>query len=210
MAPMLRTLYQHPEKGFLGGQSMVYWRGVALVQYWRSFEDLEQFARNPSDPHLSAWQRFNKSVGSDGSVGIWHETYKVNTGGHEAIYSNMPRFGLAAAAKHDLPVNLMARGRLPQVGELAKRGWVGVADALTAPYGFYAQYTAGVAKPDVELDDLWSLCSEHQADIQEAVKRVPFGRHSGTSCQSSCLPSGVMSRNDHAGPISSMPRPLRK
>ncbi len=101
MAPMLRTLYQHPEKGFLGGQSMVYWRGVALVQYWRSFEDLEQFARNPSDPHLSAWQRFNKSVGSDGSVGIWHETYKVNTGGHEAIYSNMPRFGLAAAAKHE-------------------------------------------------------------------------------------------------------------
>jgi len=28
---------------------------------------------------------------------------------------------LAAAAKHDLPVNLMARGRLEQVAELAKR-----------------------------------------------------------------------------------------
>ena len=101
MGPMLRTLYQHPEKGFLGGQSMFYWRGVALIQYWRSFEDLEHFARNPSDPHLSAWRRFNKSVGSDGSVGIWHETYKVNAGDYEAIYGNMPRFGLAAVANHE-------------------------------------------------------------------------------------------------------------
>jgi hypothetical protein len=54
-----------------------YWRGPALVQYWRSFEDLERFARNPDDPHMPAWQRFNRSVGSDGSVGIFHETYLV-------------------------------------------------------------------------------------------------------------------------------------
>jgi Domain of unknown function (DUF4188) len=47
MGPMLRELYQHPEKGFLGGEFFLYWRGPALVQYWRSFEDLERFARNP-------------------------------------------------------------------------------------------------------------------------------------------------------------------
>ncbi len=52
MGPMLRELYKHPEKGFLGGEFFVYWRGPALVQYWRSFEDLERFARNPDDPHL--------------------------------------------------------------------------------------------------------------------------------------------------------------
>ena len=33
--------------------------GAALVQYWRSYEDLERFARNPDDPHLPAWRRFN-------------------------------------------------------------------------------------------------------------------------------------------------------
>src|SRR5947209_17074997 len=36
MGPMLRTLYQNPEKGFLGGQTFFYWQGIALVQYWRS------------------------------------------------------------------------------------------------------------------------------------------------------------------------------
>ena len=32
MGPMLRTLFQHPEKGMLGGQVFFYWRGIALVQ----------------------------------------------------------------------------------------------------------------------------------------------------------------------------------
>lgn len=100
MSPMLRVLYQNPEKGFLGGETFVYWRGVGLIQYWRSFEDLENFARNPTDPHLAAWQRFNKAVGADGSVGIWHETYLIEPGKYQAIYGNMPVFGLAAATNH--------------------------------------------------------------------------------------------------------------
>jgi hypothetical protein len=54
MGPTLRELYQHPEQGFLGMETFLYWRGPALMQYWRSFEDLERFARNPDDPHLSA------------------------------------------------------------------------------------------------------------------------------------------------------------
>ena len=100
MGPMIRTLYEHPEKGFLGAQTFVYWRGVATVQYWRSFEDLERFARDKNDPHLGAWRRFNKSIGSDGSVGIWHESFLVDAGKYEALYGNMPVFGLASAAKH--------------------------------------------------------------------------------------------------------------
>ena len=100
MNPMLKELYQHPETGFLGGEFFLYWRGPALVQYWRSFEDLERFARNPDDPHLPAWQRFNRVVKSDGSVGIWHESYLVEPGRHETIYNNMPVFGLAKATEH--------------------------------------------------------------------------------------------------------------
>lgn len=100
MSPMLRSLYQNSEKGFLGGETFVYWRGVGLIQYWRSFEDLERFARNPADAHLKAWQRFNQAIGADGSVGIWHETYLIEPGRYEAVYGNMPVFGLAAATKH--------------------------------------------------------------------------------------------------------------
>ena len=33
MFPMLRELYRHPEKGFLGAEVFLYWRGPAIVQY---------------------------------------------------------------------------------------------------------------------------------------------------------------------------------
>jgi hypothetical protein len=100
MGPMLKTLHQHPEQGFLGAERFLYPRGVGLVQYWKSRADLTHFARNPSDIHLKAWQQFNRSIGADGSVGIWHETYEIAPGNHESIYVNMPVFGLAAATQH--------------------------------------------------------------------------------------------------------------
>ncbi len=100
MNPMLRTLSQHSEKGFLGMQTFLNWRGVTVLQYWRSFDDLERFARSKEEPHLSAWRRFNKAVGTDGSVGIWHETYQVASGQYEAVYNNMPIYGLANATDH--------------------------------------------------------------------------------------------------------------
>lgn len=101
MGPMIKTLTEHPEKGFLGAESFfrLFPLGVMMMSYWRSFEDLERFARNPSDLHLPAWQAFNKAVGNDGSVGLWHETYKVQPGQYEAVYVNMPAFGLAAATE---------------------------------------------------------------------------------------------------------------
>ncbi len=100
MGPMLRSLYQNPESGFLGGETILYRGGIGLIQYWRTAEDLERFARSPQEAHLKAWQRFSKAIGKDGSVGIWHETYRVAAGDYEAIYGNMPRFGLAAAMDH--------------------------------------------------------------------------------------------------------------
>jgi hypothetical protein len=121
MGPMIRELYQHPEKGFLGGQTFMYWRGVGLIQYWRSFAHLERFARNPSDPHLPAWQHFNKTVGTNGSVGIWHETFMVPSRQYEAIYNNMPVFGFAAATQH-MPIvgkRETARGRLAEQNDPA-------------------------------------------------------------------------------------------
>jgi hypothetical protein len=119
MRPMLQTLYEHPEKGFLGAQTFLTWRGVATVQYWRSFEDLERFARDRDDPHLEAWRRFNKLIGTDGSVGIWHESYLVEAGQYECVYNNMPVFGLAAATKHVPAVGRRETARRRLGGESA-------------------------------------------------------------------------------------------
>ena len=99
MPRMLRWLDKHPEAGLLGwGNAWI--NGPAVVQYWRSFEDLDRFARAPAEPHLKAWKQFNAAVRASGDVGIWHETYKVRAGEYEAVYGNMPRIGLAAAGRH--------------------------------------------------------------------------------------------------------------
>lgn len=121
MGPMLKTLYSHPEKGFLGAELCLIWRGPMLVQYWRSFEDLERFAHDADDPHLEPWRRFNRRVGSNGSVGIFHETYLVAANQYEALYGNMPVFGLARATKHVPAIGNKetARRRLGLKGEPA-------------------------------------------------------------------------------------------
>lgn len=97
MPKMLRQLAEHPDKGLLGARMSIGGRTITVVQYWRSFELLEAFAKNPDDPHLPAWRTFNRRVGTSGDVGVYHETYRVGPGQHESIYSNMPVMGLAAA-----------------------------------------------------------------------------------------------------------------
>jgi hypothetical protein len=99
MPKMIQELETHPGKGYLGGRLLLEWRGATNIQYWRSFEDLERFARNPDDPHLPAWKAFYKNV-KDGNVGFWHETYVVRPGQFETIYNNVPRMGLASVVEH--------------------------------------------------------------------------------------------------------------
>ena len=70
------------------------------LQYWRSFEHLEAYARSKDLSHWPAWVAFNKQVGgSRGDVGIWHETYKVAAGQYEAVYSGMPPSGLGKVGR---------------------------------------------------------------------------------------------------------------
>lgn len=107
MRPMLRVLSERPDLGLLGVQSFIGIHGPMLVQYWRSVEQLQRFATDASLPHHPAWRAFNRRVGNDGDVGIWHETYLVRAGEYETVYGNMPPFGLARAGQH-LPVS--ARG----------------------------------------------------------------------------------------------------
>ena len=99
MPRMLLWLRRRPQAGLLSW-GLAWIGGPAVVQYWRSFEDLDRFARAALQPHVPAWRRFNRSVRATGDVGIWHETYKVRAGEFEAVYANMPRIGLGAAGEH--------------------------------------------------------------------------------------------------------------
>jgi hypothetical protein len=111
MPKMLKELEHRSDSGFLGAT----FGTKVIVQYWRSFEQLERYARSTEALHWPAWVAFNKRMAnSRADVGIWHETYLVRAGDYEAIYSGMPPFGLGkvgtlvpATGRHDT-----ARGRV--------------------------------------------------------------------------------------------------
>ena len=98
MPKMLGELEAAPaEAGFLGFTRLGL---LALVQYWRSFDHLEAYARAKEKKHWPAWVEFNRRIKDvRGDVGIWHETYLVRSGEYEAIYSGMPLMGLAKAGR---------------------------------------------------------------------------------------------------------------
>jgi GH15 family glucan-1,4-alpha-glucosidase len=98
MPRMLKELYRQPELGLLHAETW-FSRTIIVLQYWRSMEHLLAYAKLKEAAHLPAWQAFNKAIGVDGSVGIWHETYQVSPGGYENVYVNMPPFGLGRAGK---------------------------------------------------------------------------------------------------------------
>jgi hypothetical protein len=106
MKHMLDYLVAHPEKGLLA-----YEMGLpTIVQYWRSFDHLEAFARDKDDPHLDAWRNFWRRVGRSDRTGIWHETYLVQAGQYEAVYGNMPPHGLGKAGRL-VPMSEASRAR---------------------------------------------------------------------------------------------------
>ena len=95
MPRMIRELLRQPELGFLHAETW-FSRTTIMVQYWRSREALMAYARSRAAEHLPAWRAFNKLVGTNGDVGIWHETYVIEPGRYENIYNNMPPYGLGA------------------------------------------------------------------------------------------------------------------
>ena len=126
MPRMLAELQRKPEFGLLGFETYGTLKSV-IVQYWRSWQHLENFARSKDATHYPAWLWFNKNIASDGDVGIWHETYLVRAGEYEAVYNNMPPRGLGKAAE-----------LIPATGRLASAaGRLGREAQGTAPEDSY-------------------------------------------------------------------------
>jgi hypothetical protein len=116
MPRMLKELFQKPELGMLSAHNFISGRTVLVVQYWRSFDHLHTYAHAKDKAHLPAWADFNRKVGGNGAVGVFHESYLVKAGEYECVYANMPLFGLAKASEHLPAVGRMqsAKSRLGQ------------------------------------------------------------------------------------------------
>jgi Domain of unknown function (DUF4188) len=97
MPKMLAELSRDRSLGLVHAQSFWMGRTIVAIQYWESWEKLNAYARARDLEHLPAWREFNRLVRDNGTVGIFHETYRVGPGRAESLYGNMPPFGLAAA-----------------------------------------------------------------------------------------------------------------
>jgi hypothetical protein len=137
MPRMLRELKQDPTSGLLHYQYHPGLRHHDMTQYWESFEELRDYARDPEREHLPAWEQFNQKIGSDGDVGIWHETFLVREGEYETVYNNMPPHGLGASDGSEL-VDATGRrqsaaGRLGRTDGTDTPGDVGSHERSTHP-----------------------------------------------------------------------------
>jgi hypothetical protein len=106
MRRMLRELGMGRGLGFYGSNTWL-GRTILVVQYWRSFEQLEAYARTSDRSHVPAWVELNRTIGNDGSVGIYHETYRIAPGQFENVFINMPPMLLGNCA-----TLIEARGQL--------------------------------------------------------------------------------------------------
>ncbi|MER6738753.1 DUF4188 domain-containing protein [Streptomyces puniciscabiei] len=101
MFRMLRELEKDPARGLRSRVMLTASpRTYCIVQYWESKEKLYGYATAPDAFHHKAWAALNRKERTGklrGQVGIWHEAYVVPEGSYEAVYGDMPAFGLAAA-----------------------------------------------------------------------------------------------------------------
>lgn len=113
MAGMIRELSLQPALGFLGGKTW-FGRTIVLIQYWSSFDDLENYAKAKDLSHVPAWADFNRKIGNDGTVGIYHETYRIAPGQYENVFVNMPPtlLGGCAPLTEARKQHATARGRM--------------------------------------------------------------------------------------------------
>ena len=66
---VLNELGKMPDSDMLHYESW-FGRTTIMIQYWRSFEALERYAKNTDLKHRPAWAEFNRKINSNGDVGI--------------------------------------------------------------------------------------------------------------------------------------------
>jgi hypothetical protein len=83
-----------------------------VLQYWRSFEALEAWARR--EPHALWWRAAVERMRMRRDLGVYHELYVVRPGDIESIFIDCRPAGLAAFGVRGEPVgpSTTSRGRL--------------------------------------------------------------------------------------------------
>ena len=85
------------------------WRHFGVLQYWRSFDDLEQWGRRP--PHADWWREAVERGRTKRDFGLYHEVFLVPRAAVESIYLNCEPVGLSAFGTLGDPTGPMTTSR---------------------------------------------------------------------------------------------------
>lgn len=94
---MIDEVDADPDTGFLACERRLGIRDLETVQYWRSFEDLRDYALDPDFSHAPSMKSTMEQMKECDDVGIWHELYIVDDDSYETVYYNTPPTGLGKA-----------------------------------------------------------------------------------------------------------------
>ena len=161
MPPMVKELEARARVGLPRREPGLSSGGPALVQYWRSFEDLRALrARRRRAATCRHGASSTSACAAPATSAIWHETYRVHAGDYEAVYGNMPRIGLAAAAER--------RPLVGSTGTAARR--IGARPDDTAPIEYSgAERQPARALAEAQLDQ---VLAHRRADHRLAVEAL--------------------------------------
>ena len=92
-------------------------RHFGVLQYWRSYEDLEGWSHRP--PHSEWWREAAERMRTRGDFGVYHETFLVPRDRIESIYLDCAPAGLAVFGVPGEPrgASTSSRARLGMLGE---------------------------------------------------------------------------------------------
>ncbi|GAB5592700.1 hypothetical protein Unana1_07600 [Umbelopsis nana] len=161
MQEMLSELQNSPDLGCLNADTYVTLNPLAgstffVVQYWRSYDKLVEYARGKDLKHYPAWMRVVKEGKQNGAIaGIWHEAFKVREGEYEGVYINTPPMGLGKV------------GLVPAIGKMTtSKGRTGATDGKD----FIA-----------EANDAYTYADREEKEDTSAQK-CPVSGAEGASC----------------------------
>lgn len=98
MTNMLVELLGKPEYGLLHYEYWFAFRRQLILMYWRSYEQMHDWALNRDGAHIPGWKMLNKLMKEHPKLlGFWHESYVVQAGQYETFYRNVPDVGLGKA-----------------------------------------------------------------------------------------------------------------
>lgn len=60
--------------------------GSLIVQYWRSLDHLNAYARSQSNKHYGPWKELYAIGKKSTNLGFWHEAFEVKAGKYECVY----------------------------------------------------------------------------------------------------------------------------